>query len=89
MKAYRRLVAEALKRGYSISVFDDEATYMCKNSTNSVRILEEIESVDEAILQILNDKTSLGVVRVSCDISLEDDETIIDWKGEEIEGLLS
>ena len=54
MKAYRHLVRHALKQGFSISVYDGEA-WSVRHSKKFKQIVDEIEGLDEATINIWND----------------------------------
>jgi len=77
-KAYRHLVAYAIKNGYSISVWDGEE-WAVKRSKKVLAINEAIESVEEAQL-VIRDSARNKVARVSViPFGMEPDETISDY----------
>lgn len=79
MKAYKHLVAHALQKGATVSVWDGEA-WQVKRSTKRAAIIEAIESVDEATLRFRDASGAvIGEALVSCAVDLEDDETVIDY----------
>ena len=76
--AYKTLVNELLAAGCMISVFDGEC-WEPKRSANSLDIIEAIESVEEAELDIRNAQgQTVGWAQVST-YDLEPDETVIDY----------
>ena len=79
MKAYKKLVKYALDSGIVVSVWDGEA-WEVKRSSNYKDIVSAIESVDEAELRFrtADDGLSVGWALVTCDINMDDDETVID-----------
>jgi hypothetical protein len=77
MKAYKHLVDYALKAGHKISVWDGEEWQVSK-STLEPKIIEAIESVEEAQLRIIdNEGKEIGWALV-IPFGLEDEETVAD-----------
>ncbi len=78
MKAYRHLVRYALNAGHTISVYDGEV-WEVKRSTKYKTIINCIESVEEAQLNIRDaNGDPIGWALVSA-YGLADDETVIDF----------
>lgn len=78
MKAYKHLVRYALANGANVSVFDGEI-WEVNRSTDYQTIIDCIESVEEAQLEIRgHEGNPLGWVRVSA-FGLADDETVVDY----------
>ena len=78
MKAYKHLVDYALKAGHKISVWDGEEWQVSK-STLEPKIIEAIESVEEAQLRIVdNEGKEIGWAQI-VPFGLEDDETVADF----------
>jgi hypothetical protein len=78
MKAYKHLVRYALNAGHTVSVFDGEV-WEVKRSTKYKTIIDCIESVEEAQLNIRDaNGNPIGWALVSA-YGLEDDETVIDF----------
>jgi len=78
MKAYKHLVRYALNAGHTISVFDGEI-WEVKRSTKYKTIIDCIESVEEAQLNIRDaNGNPIGWALVSA-YGLADDETVIDF----------
>lgn len=78
MKAYKNLVKYTLAKGYTVSVFDGEE-WAVTQSTSYNEIIEAIESVEEAELNIrdIENRKRMAWVRVSA-FGLEDEETVVD-----------
>lgn len=78
MKAYKNLVKYTLAKGYTVSVFDGEE-WAVTQSTGYNEIIEAIESVEEAELNIrdVENTKRMAWVRVSA-FGLEDEETVVD-----------
>ena len=77
MKAYNHLVDYAVKAGHKISVWDGEERQVSK-STLEPKIIEAIESVEEAQLRIIdNEGKEIGWALV-IPFGLEDEETVAD-----------
>ena len=77
-KAYRNLVAYALANNCTVSVWDGEE-FQVKKCTSFKRIVEAIESVEEANLKIrYNGDEVVGFALVSA-YGLAPDETVIDF----------
>ena len=76
MKAYAHLIRYALGNGGTVAVYDGEA--WSPRSTDYSRIIEEVESVEEAELAIRDEMgRRIAWARVSA-FGLADDETVID-----------
>jgi hypothetical protein len=76
MKAYRHLVIYALAKDCTVSVWDGEE-WQIKRSANFDAIVDAIESVEEAELNIRSLDDAVTWVRVSA-FGLADDETVVD-----------
>ena len=77
MKAYKSLVDYALKAGHKISVWDGEEWQVSK-SILEPKIIEAIESVEEAQITIRNDEDKEIGWALIIPFGLEDDETVAD-----------
>lgn len=78
MKAYAHLIRYALANGATVSVFDGEI-WEVKRSTDYQTIVDCIESVEEAQLNIRDKEGNpLGWARISA-FGLADDETVVDY----------
>lgn len=76
MKAYKHLVSYALKRGFTISVWDGEE-WQVRSSTDKAAIIEAVESVEVAQLRIKEDGNEVGWALI-IPFGVEDDETVAD-----------
>lgn len=77
MRTYKQLVAEAIKRGLLVSVFDGEE-WAVKRSANKKEIVEAIESVGESEIRLRNaDGLLLGWALIIP--SLAPDEGVADY----------
>jgi hypothetical protein len=77
MKAYKSLVDYALKAGHKISVWDGEEWQVSK-SILEPKIIEAIESDEEAQITIRNDEDKEIGWALIIPFGLEDDETVAD-----------
>lgn len=77
MRTYKQLVAEALKRGLTVSVFDGEE-WAVKRSADKKEIIEAIDSVEESQI-VLRDADGLRLGWALIIPSLEDDEAVADY----------
>ena len=77
MNAYKTLVHNAIKDGYTVSVWDGEA-WPVKRSVKANDIYEAIESVDEAQLRI-RDKDGEYIGWALIVNGLADDELVADF----------
>jgi hypothetical protein len=83
MKAYRHLVKHALKQGFVVSVYDGE-DWSVRQSDKFKQIIDEIEGLDEATINIWDIKvapTGNGNRRVGTALilpGLNPDETVAD-----------
>lgn len=77
MQVYKTLIKRALAKNYTISVWDGEE-FQEKKSTAYKKIVESVESVEEAVLHLYDGDKQIGWALVS-PYGLEDDETIIDY----------
>lgn len=78
MKAYKHLVIYSLAKGHTISVWDGEE-WQVHMSTTMDAIIDAIESVEEALVKILDtDGKYIGQALV-IPFGLEDDETVADY----------
>lgn len=79
MKAYKHLVKHALAQGHNCSVWDGEE-WQVSHSTKYQKIIEAIESVEEANLVI---RLAVGGERMGwaqiIPYGLADDETVVDY----------
>ena len=76
MKAYEHLVSYALDCGFTISVNDGEDWPVMKSSDKEL-IIDAIESVEEAGINIYNGNDNIGWALI-IPFGLEDDETVAD-----------
>lgn len=74
--AYIDLIKTALKRGFTVSVWDGEA-WQVKRSNSLRKIVEAVKSVEEAELRIRQGDNVYGWALVSA-YGLEPEETVID-----------
>jgi hypothetical protein len=79
MKAYKHLVKHALAQGHTISVWDGEE-WQVSHSTKYQKIIEAIESVEEAnvVIRLAVGGERIGWAQV-IPFGLEDDETVVDY----------
>ena len=77
MKAYKHLVKFAFQHCYTVSVFDGEA-WEDKRSNAYKKIIDCIESVEEAQLRIRDSEGNVVAWALVSAYGLEDDETVID-----------
>jgi len=77
MKAYRHLIRHALKTGNTVSVNDGEA-WPVKRSNKYRLILEHVESVEEAAIQIYTPVGECLGWALIIPYGLDDDETVAD-----------
>ena len=79
MKAYKHLVKHALAQGHTISVWDGEE-WQVSHSTKYQKIIEAIESVEEAnlVIRLATGSERIGWAQV-IPYGLEDDETVVDY----------
>lgn len=76
--AYMNLIRYALARNMTVSVWDGEE-WQIKRSKSFKKIVDAVNSVDEAALRIRDDSGSIiGWALVSADCGLNPDETVID-----------
>ena len=76
MKAYKHLVSYAIAHGATISVNDGEDWPVMK-STDNAAIIDAIESVEEAGINLYKDGENVGWALI-IPFGLEDDETVAD-----------
>jgi hypothetical protein len=80
MSAYRNLIANALKAGFTVSVFDGEE-WQVKRSIKISECCDAVKSVDEAQLRFRDANGNVvGWALVSA-YGLDSDETVIDFSG--------
>ena len=79
MKAYKHLVKHSLAQGHTISVWDGEE-WQVSHSTKYQKIIEAIESVEEAnvVIRLAVGGERIGWAQV-IPYGLEDDETVVDY----------
>ena len=77
MKAYKHLVKFAFQHCHTVSVFDGEV-WEVKRSNAYKRIIDCIESVEEAQLRIRDSEGNVIAWALVSAFGLEDDETVID-----------
>lgn len=79
MKAYKHLVKYALAQGHTISVWDGEE-WQVSHSTKYQKIVDAIESVEEAQIKIrVPEYGNLVAWVLISAYGLADDETVIDY----------
>jgi len=76
MKAYKHLVSHMLDCGLTISVWDGEDWPVMKSKDKEL-IIDAIESVEEAGINIYDGKENVGWALI-IPFGLEDDETVAD-----------
>lgn len=74
--AYIDLVKTAIKKGYTVSVWDGDE-WQVKRSKSLKAIIEAVKSVEEAQLRIRNGDEVVGWARVSV-YGVDPEETVID-----------
>jgi hypothetical protein len=77
MKAYKHLVKFAFQHCYTVSVFDGEV-WEVKRSNAYKKIIDCIESVEEAQLRIRDSEGNVIAWALVSAYGLDDDETVID-----------
>lgn len=78
MKAYQHLIKYSLQLGNTVSVFDGEL-WEVKRSRDYKSIIDCIESVEEAQLNIRNSEGCPIAWALVSAYGLDDDETVIDF----------
>jgi hypothetical protein len=82
MAAYRNLIATALKKGFTVSVWDGEE-WQVKKSAKLAECVDAVKSVEEAQLRFRNSTGEIvGWALVSA-YGLDSDETVIDFSGKD------
>ena len=77
MKAYKHLVKFAFQHCYTVSVYDGEV-WEVKRANSYKKIIDCIESVEEAQLRIRDSEGNVIAWALVSALGLEDDETVID-----------
>jgi hypothetical protein len=77
MKAYKHLVKHALAQGHTCSVYDGEE-WQVRRSTDHKKIMEAIESVEEASMVIRDIEGNKQAWVLISAFGLADDETVMD-----------
>jgi hypothetical protein len=77
MKAYKHLVKHALAKGHTCSVYDGEE-WQVRRSTDHKKIVEAIESVEEASMVIRDIEGNKEAWVLISAFGLADDETVMD-----------
>jgi hypothetical protein len=82
MAAYSNLIATALKKGFTVSVWDGEE-WQVKRSSKISEIVDAVKSVDEAQLRFRDSTNEIVGWALCSAYGLEADETVIDFSGKD------